>query len=243
MKAFAPYRIFSFSLCLALVAGFPFHKAGAAGGIQYLQYEDLKPYHFGFSVGLHTQDLIFDHSGIPDSKGYRWYGSVNRYDPGFSVGLIGDVRITDFLSLRSTPSIHFGSKEVTLVSTPAGNNPVTASVRSNYVLFPLNLRYRGHRTDNYRPYVMSGLSAGLNVGRDKQQPLLLRPVDLYWEFGTGMDLYMPQFRLVPELKVCIGLGDILVHHRNEQSGEVYQKYADALNSVTSRLIVFSIQFE
>jgi hypothetical protein len=215
----------------------------AQRNVQYLQYEDLKPYHFGFSIGLHTQDLILDHSGKTDLNGDTWYGNVPAYTPGFSVGVIADLRLADFLSLRTTPSIHFGSKDMTLVSEVATTPSVVANVRSNYILVPLSLRYRGARTENYRPYLLSGLSAGVDMGRDKQQPILLQPVNLYWEIGAGCDIYMPYFRLVPELKACFGLGDILVHQRSDQSSDAFLKYANAFDAITSRLIVFSVQFE
>ncbi len=232
-----------YSLLVLTALTIPTGRANAQKIIQYLQYEDLKSYHFGFSIGMHTQDLIMKHSGMTDSNGDTWYGNISNYTPGFSVGVIADLRLADFLSLRTTPTIHFGSKDITLVSNIASTSPVTANVRSNYILLPLSLRYRGARTDNYRPYVMSGLSAGIDMGRDKQQPLLLQPINLYWEIGAGCDIYMPYFRLVPELKVCLGMGDILVHNRTDQSSDAFQKYTDAFDAITSRLIVFSVQFE
>jgi len=211
--------------------------------VQYLQYEDLKPYHFGFLVGLHTQDLIFRPSGTPDSEGNKWYGNVPSYTPGFSVGVIGDLRLKDFLSLRLTPAIHFGSKEVSLKSDASGATVIKASVRSNYIMIPLSVRYRGSRSDNFRPYVMSGFSAGIDMGRDKREPILLRPINLYWEIGTGCDFYLPYFRLVPEIKLCVGMGDIFEHNRSDQDREAFMKYTNAFDKITSRLLVFSLQFE
>ena len=215
----------------------------AQNKVQYLQYEDLKPYHFGFLIGLHTQDLIFQHSGIADLNGNRWYATVPAYTPGFTVGVIGDLRLADFLSLRLTPSIHFGSKEISLISDAPNAAIEKASIRSNYIMIPLSLRYRGARNNNYRPYIMSGFSAGIDMGRDKRQPLLLTPLNLYWEIGTGCDFYLPFFRLVPELKFCLGLGDILIHKRSDQDSETFAKYTNAFDGVTSRLVVFSLQFE
>ncbi|MDP4276435.1 MAG: porin family protein [Bacteroidota bacterium] len=211
--------------------------------VQYLQYEDLKPYHFGFLIGMNTQDLIFNHSGKPDADGHRWYGSIPSYTPGFSVGVIGDLRLADFLSLRLTPTIHFGSKDVALITDAPGATPIYSEVRSNYIMLPLNLRYRGARTGNFRPYFLSGLSAGIDMGRDKREPILLEPVNTYLELGVGSDLYLPYFRLVPELKFCLGLGDIFIHDRSDEDSEVFLKYTNAFDKITSRLIVFSLQFE
>lgn len=211
--------------------------------VQYLQYEDLKPYHFGFLVGLHTQDLILEHSGQVDDNGERWYGSVPAYTPGFTVGVLGDLRLTDFLSLRLSPSIHFGSKDVILVGDAPGSESLKTQVRSNYFMVPLSLRYRGARTNNYRPYLMTGVSAGLDMGRDKKEPILLKAIHPYLEFGVGCDVYLPYFRLVPELKFCLGMNDIFEHNRKDQDGEVYLRYTNAFDRITSRLLVFSLQFE
>jgi len=219
------------------------HTVQAQKKQQNLQYEDLKPYHFGFLIGVHNQDLIPTHSGVADADGNRWYGSVNQYEPGFTVGIVGDVRLSENFSLRSTPSIHFGSKKMTLYPDNASLKPVVANIRSNYVLIPLLVRYRGFRNDNYRPYVLSGFSVGVDMGRDKLEPLLLKPANLYWEIGAGMDFYMHDFKLVPELKLCLGIGDILVHKRNDQTEDSYEKYAKAFDAITSRLFVFSLQFE
>jgi hypothetical protein len=207
---------------------------------QNLQYEDLKPYHFGFSVGFNQQDLIPTHTGTPDTDGNQWYGSVNRFEPGFSVGVLADLRLLDKFSLRSTPSIHFGSKVLTLYSTTPGLQPVESIIRSNYVLVPINLRYRAHRTNNYRPYLLGGLSAGIDMGRNKLEPIVLKPANVYLEIGVGMDLYMSQYKLVPELKLCLGLMDNLEHTREEVTSKAYEQ---SFEKITSRLIVFSLYFE
>jgi len=192
---------------------------------------------------MHTQDLIFSHTGKVDELGNKWYGSIPSYTPGFTVGVIGDLRLADFLSLRLTPSIHFGSKNVALISDAPDAVALNSPIRSNYIMLPLSLRYRGARSGNYRPYLLGGLSIGSDMGRDKNVPLLLKPINTYLEFGLGCDLYLPYFKLVPELKFCLGLGDIMVHNRTDQGSEVYLKYTNSFDKITSRLLVFSLQFE
>lgn len=236
-----PFRLYTRLAC-CLLAALPL-SIQAQRAVQYLQYEDLKPYHFGFLVGLHTQDLILEHSGHMDDNGERWYGSIPAYTPGFTVGVLGDLRLADFLSLRLSPTIHFGSKDMVLIGDAPGTEPLETQVRSNYFMVPLSLRYRGARTNNYRPYLMAGVSAGLDMGRDKREPILLKAIHPYLEVGVGCDLYFPFFRLVPELKFCLGLTDILEHNRADQDSEVFLSYTNAFDRITSRLVVFSLQFE
>ncbi len=210
---------------------------------QYLQYEDLRPYHFGFSVGLHTQDFQILHSGVQDEEGNRWYGNVPAYTPGFSVGVLGDYRIADALSLRLTPCIHFGAKTMNLFSDNPDNMTESVTVRSNYIMLPLHLRYRGARTNNYRPYIATGFSIGIDAGNRKNEAVELKPINTYWELAFGCDLYMPYFRLVPEIKLCIGLDDVFQHNRLDEASQAYINYTRAFDKITSRLLVLSFQFE
>lgn len=236
-----PKKVYLFLvLCLLLTCT---QQVLAKNPVRYLPYEDLKLYHFGFFIGMHSQDLYIDHSGIPDDNGTLWYGSVPSYAPGFSVGVLGDYRINDFLSLRLSPAIHFGTKDLALVSDQPGSEIITTSIRSNYIMLPLTIRYRGARTNNYRPYLMSGFSLGMDAGRRKRQEVLLKAINYYWEFGFGCDLYLPYFRLVPEIKFCLGLGDVFEHQRSDQGSDAYEQFTNAFDRMTSRLIVLSFQFE
>lgn len=210
---------------------------------QFLQYEDLRPYHFGFSVGLHSQDFQILHTGALDAEGKRWYGNVPAYTPGFSVGVLGDYRLSDAFSLRLTPCIHFGSKNMNLFSDAPDSEIETVTIRSNYIMLPLLVRYRGARTNNYRPYIATGFSVGIDAGRRKNAAVELTTLNTYWELAFGCDLYMPYFRLVPEIKLCIGLDDIFQHDRLDEASQAFVNYTNAFDRITSRLLVISFQFE
>lgn len=229
-------------ICLLsmLLRGMPL---SAQQKVQYLQYEDLRKYHFGFHVGLHAQDLQITHSGAKDINGAAWYGSIPSYTPGFSVGVLGDYRICDFLSLRTTPSIHFGNKNMAFVSDQTDCPVENITVRSNYIMIPVSIRYRGARTNNYRPYLMTGFSIGIDAGIRKHEEIQLKKLNSYWEFGVGCDLYMPFFRLVPELKFCLGLDDVFQHERSDAGSDAFVHYTNAFDKITSKLIVLSFQFE
>lgn len=204
-------------------------------------YADLKWFHLGFHVGLHTQDLILTHSGAV-SNGETWFAEIPSYSPGFSVGVIGDMGLNQFFNLRFSPSIHFGDKKFKFCEQTTGEE-FTTNVRSSYLNFPIDLKYSALRLNNYRPYVLVGAYGSLDIGRKKGNPLLLKSTDFGLEFGVGCDIYLPFFKLCPELKFCFGLVDLLEKDRPDLVDQANLKYTEALTKATSRMIVLTFNFE
>ena len=84
-------------------------------------YADMKRYHFGFHVGMHTQDLILTHSGVTTSDGKMWFAEIPSYSPGFSVGVIGNLYVNPYLNLRFTPTLDRG-EALDRVPRPGGQS-------------------------------------------------------------------------------------------------------------------------
>ena len=53
--------------------------------IQNRPYADLRPWHLGFSVGLHTQDLTFAHNGFVTEAGETGFMEQPSVSPGCCV--------------------------------------------------------------------------------------------------------------------------------------------------------------
>ena len=204
-------------------------------------YADMKWFHLGFHVGLHTQDLILTHSGV-STNGETWFAEIPSYSPGFSVGVIGDLYLNPYLNLRFTPAIHFGDKKFLFREQSSGEE-FTTNVRSSYLNFPLDLKYTALRLNNYRPYILAGAYGSFDIGRKKGNPLLLKSTDFGLEFGMGCDLYLPFFKLCPELKFCFGLVDLLEKDRPDLVDQTTLKYMQAISKATSRMIVLTFNFE
>ena len=211
-------------------------------------YADMKWYHLGFHIGLHSQDLILTNSGAVTSDGEIWYAEIPAYTPGFSVGVIGDLFLNPYLNLRFTPTVHFGDKGVTLVTKDYKENKnreatMNTSVRSNYLTFPLDLKYSAFRLNNHRPYVIGGVFAAFDMGRKKGEPILLKGFDYGVELGFGCDVYLPFFKLCPEIKFCFGLANLLEKDRKDLTHESDMIMTQALSKASSRMIVLTFNFE
>ena len=105
------------------------------------------------------------------------------------------------------------------------------------------MKYTALRLNNYRPYILAGAYGSFDIGRKKGNPLLLKSTDFGLEFGMGCDLYLPFFKLCPELKFCFGLVDLLEKDRPDLVDQTTLKYTQALSKATSRMIVLTFNFE
>ncbi|GAB3578599.1 hypothetical protein GCM10027345_17800 [Hymenobacter daeguensis] len=145
------------------------------------------------------------------------------YSPSLGVGFIGDARLggpeSPFI-LRFAPGVNFLTRKVEF--TPHGyqkpDSIVTQEVTSTVVQFPILLKYQSDRRRNSRMYMIAGINPVLTASNRRSDPLRnqLRAVDsdLTLEYGVGLDLFYPLFKLAPEIRFSHGLKNLLVPHND-----------------------------
>lgn len=211
--------------------------------VQNRPYIDQRKFHYGFYLGMHLQDMEIQNAGrIDPETGEQWYADVDKYDPGFTVGVLGDMRLSNHFSLRLTPGIHFGQKRVMMREQLSGKTQ-SQNIRSAYVSIPIDVKFAAPRYNNFRPYLIGGMSPTIDVTTKKHDAIRLKPFDLYLELGMGCDIYLPFFKLNPELKFCIGLLDILQKNRSDLIDNNLGKFTKALDGGHSKMIVLTFNFE
>lgn len=213
--------------------------------IQNRPFLDDRVWHYGFLVGLNIQDLSLANNGLPyinNGVVEYWYADVPEYTPGFSVGVLGELKANDWLSVRIIPTMHFGDKKVVFKEQRSGK--VTEQyVKSTYLSVPFDLKISAARFNNYRPYVVTGLAPTVDLTVKKGKELLVKRTDVMFEVGMGLDLYYPFFKMIPELKFCFGLNNILENNRTDLKDASLQRYSDALDKAQNSMIVLTLYFE
>ncbi len=211
--------------------------------IQNRPYLDMRRWHYGFLVGFHVQDLELKNNGYIDpASGEQWYADVDNYSPGFSVGVLGELRLTYHLALRITPTMHFGQKHVAFHEQVSGRDS-TQTLKSAYVGIPVDLKFAAPRYNNFRPYFIAGATPMIDLTTRKHRALLMKPFDCYLEVGMGCDIYFPFFKLNPELKFCFGLANILKKDRSDLIDNSLTKFTKSLDSASAKMIVLTLYFE
>ncbi|MEI7501865.1 MAG: outer membrane beta-barrel protein [Paludibacter sp.] len=232
-------RIDKYLLILALIL-----MVGSSISAQgNLPYVDDKRFHFGFSLGLGAFDFGVTPSMVStDGKIYKV--ETSSLKPAFSVGIISNLRLNKYLNLRFTPTLQFGDRTLNYYSE-SDKSILSTDISSIPICLPIYLKYSAERKKNYRPYVLWGGGGYLDLGRNKDKPVLLNTLDFYTEFGVGCDLYFSFFKLAPELKFAVGFNDMLtpISERTTGKTEDNKLYSTPLSKLTSRMLTLSFNFE
>jgi hypothetical protein len=205
-------------------------------------YIDQRRFHYGFLAGIHMQDMELDQNGYRDAAGNQWFAETPNYEPGFSVGILGEFYLTQHLALRVIPTMHFGTKNVTFLNQ-LNNERQYQSIKSTYISIPVDVKFAAERFNNYRPYMMLGVNPMIDLTVKQQKQLLLKKFDCYLEAGLGCDFYSPWFKFIPEIKFCFGLANIINKNRDDITDPSQLIFTESVDKGRSKMIVLTFYFE
>ena len=211
--------------------------------IQNRPYLDQRFLHYGFFVGLNMMDLEFKNNGYVDpASGEQWYTDVDNFQPGFTVGVLGELRLSKYLGLRIQPTIYFGQKHLLMHEQVSGRD-TTQNLKSTYISVPVLLKVAAPRYNNFRPYVVAGAAPSVDLTTRKHNAILTDRFDCFLELGMGCDIYLPFFKLIPELRFSFGLRDIIVHDRSDLIEESLLKFTKGIDRGPAKMVSLVFYFE
>ena len=219
-------------------------------------YIDLRPLHFGILVGANFQDVELENVGpqmvtLDDGTVVERNIVVDadKWNPGFTVGVLAEGRLSNHFAVRFAPTMHFGAKhlmfrDLTSLDQEGAPRQMTQDMKNTYLSLPLDVKCSAQRFNNYRPYVMAGVNPMINLTQGDQDCLRLKRYDVMLEVGLGCDFYLPYFKLNPELKFCYSLTNSLdTKHADELRDANLRVYANAVRSAHTKMIVLTFYFE
>jgi hypothetical protein len=214
--------------------------------------------HFGFAISGNQTDFRINpvpNSLLPDTvisdSRYRVKTVYSKPSAGFGIGLVTDFRLFEYVRLRLTPNISFGTRKIqyTLATRHRDSSKVfEKTVESVFLIFPMEVKIQSKRQANFSAYVIGGGGYTLDLSARKRagsastrgpnqlddNVKLLRD-DFFYSAGAGTDFYLQYFKLGFELKLLIGTKNLL---RKENS-----VFTNSIDKIRSRMVVFSVTFE
>lgn len=226
---------------LIIILGYS-HSFAQTQRIQHRPYADQRIWGFGFTVGIHAQDLILSHTGKVQPNGEVWHAEIPSYSPGFSVGIIADRYINEYFNIRAVPTLYFGDKKFIFREENTGEEEKT-TLKNNYLSLPILVKFSAKRVNNYRPYLLAGVYGNMEIGSKENQIMRLKKMDYGLQFGIGCSIYLPLFKLSPEIRFSLGLKDMIEKNRSDLIDKSLLKYTEALESGKPRMITLTFNFE
>jgi len=216
-------------------------------GLNY-QEIDHKRLHFGFTIGMNTMDFKVAPTMNQIGAAEMVVPELNVLSPGIHVAAVSSLKLLEDLHLRFLPGITLGQRAVLFYRGKTEGNKVLdkeMTIESTFVDMPLLLKYSSVRLENFRPYLLGGINLRYDMARNKDFDedegiyVKLKPMDLCYELGFGVDWYLPYFKLSTEIKYSVGILNVASSAQAVEEPE----YANALESLHSRLFMVSFHFE
>ncbi|WP_299579233.1 porin family protein [uncultured Sunxiuqinia sp.] len=226
---------------------------------------DDKKLHFGFTIAINTLDFSMEHyrpiGNNPDFVFEDWqnvdgheitaqdtvFADIAQPIPGLTVGIVSNLRLGEYFDLRFLPGLSFGERRLVYnvpvydISNVSSEALEFYSIKSTYIDLPLLVKYKSSRLNNQRPYLIAGPAMRIDISKTGKEDLVrVKRGGFYFEAGVGWDSYLPFFRLSTELKVSLGLGNMLNDGPDETQR---QYYTSAIKKLTSNVFTLSFHFE
>ncbi|WP_291867779.1 porin family protein [Maribacter sp.] len=181
-----------------------------------LENEDEPLLNWGYYLGFNQYDFKFSYiNNAPDI--------LVQKSIGFNVGLIGELRLNDFLDLRFEPGLSYSSRNLGFTGFTEERDAIR-EVKSTYINFPLLLKASTKRLGNWKPYLVGGVSTSMNLGSnetsldDNSAGTFRMKKSVYnYELGFGIDFYLEYFKFSPSIRGVFAITDELVRDADPNS--------------------------
>lgn len=239
---------------------------------------DTEPYHFGFILAINQMsysfDFVKDYQFIPHPSfeypdhmdphftpeaTYYMLSIEPIYQPGFTVGVVGNLRLGKYFDLRLIPSLSFGTRtikyymyrEADFLPEELKLIEEQKSIFSTFIEFPLHVKYKSKRLNNVAAYVIAGGNFKIDLASQKkwdidiQSPqgqqmtvtnnIRVKKIDVAAEIGAGFDFYTSYFKFGIEAKMSFGLLNVL-----DSQNLIYDS---SIENLQNRTFQISLTFE
>jgi len=208
--------------------------------VQNNQNVDKAPLSWGYYLGTNSFDFNFDY-------GQEQTDIFVERAAGFNVGLLGNLRLSEYVDLRTEPGLVFIQRNLIYAPDPRFQNEsdLRREVPATWIYLPVLLKFNTKRLNNVRPYVTFGVATARNLSSNEDNPddnfagqFRTDANPLFYEIGFGIDLYLYYFKFSPSIKGVFAFTDELVKDNRPNS-----PWTDNIDRLTSRGVFLTFTFQ
>jgi len=212
-----------------------FNKEKVANNRNYL---DQRRWSWGYYLGFNQLDFKIDrfveNEAILVTKNF-----------GFNVGLIGNVKLHEFIDLRLEPGVIFSNRDFDYTGFGEDNVSRIRETRSSYIYIPLVVKFSTRRLNNFKPFVTGGIAYANNLSSNEDNPsdnaanqFRLKTSNYFYEVGFGIDFYLEYFKFTPSIKGVFAINDELIRDKDPNS-----PWTSNIENLSTRGIFINFTFQ
>jgi hypothetical protein len=195
-------------------------------------YLGFNSYDFKFTYEEDLEDILIDNT------------------TGFQLGLVGDLRLNDYFNIRLEPGVFFINRNITYDESyfdgqAFNDSDLFREVKSTYVHFPLLIKASTKRINNFKPFIIGGVSMALNLSSNESNPddnsagqFRMTSTSYFYEVGFGIDLYLFYFKFTPSIRGIFAFNDELI-----RDNDVNSPWTGNINSMKTRGVFINFTFQ
>lgn len=194
-------------------------------------------------MGINTGQFTLDRERPEIGDSLMNIDVVNQ--SGFNLGIVSAFHLNKSFSIRFVPILVFTQRNLDFMfKRPNGKSYlVQKQVESTYLDFPLLLKYRSFRLNNFATYLVGGIKYSIDLASNEKVQnedinetiIKLARNSTSAEIGIGTDFFLPYFKFSMEIKMSYGLHDVLIHDDTYLSNPI--------NKILPRMFIVSLHFE
>lgn len=188
--------------------------------VEYLSNFDEDQLRWGFYLGLNYNDYNISYKAPQEFP-----NAYIETDPkmGFNIGLIGDLRLHQNVSLRLEPGLMTNTKTLYFRHLGTAMDSVREA-NGTFLHIPLLLQFNANRINNIRPYVAAGIAYDYNFASNFNNPddnasgeFRMTKNNFMYELGVGMDFYFYYFKFSPSIRGVFAVNKEMKDDENPNS--------------------------
>lgn len=239
--------VFSFFICLPAQA-----QLFSKERLKNIENFDNQRWSWGYYLGGNFYDFKFDYKDSGTGKDLK--DLIVKVKPGFNVGLIGNLRVNDYIDFRLEPGMAFVNRTLVFPEIrdaedeeiyPERTNENKRDITSTYIHIPLLVKFSTKRINNFKPFVEAGASTSFNLSSNEKSnsdnedgEFRMKTNAFYYEIGFGIDFYLYFFKFTPSVRGVFALSNELKPDDNPDS-----PYTGNIDKMSSRGLFINLKFQ
>lgn len=230
------------------------------GNFAYAQYPEVREkiinlptfddrfLHYGYYVGVNSYDFKF----LYEESYYKvkFKDIEVQSTTGFNVGLIGDLRVNKYINIRIEPGLYYSKRDLIFHKHPlfTDDSDRFREVKSTYIHLPLMVKFSAARINNFRPFVLAGISSDFNLSSNHKNiddnfsnVFRTEPQNFNYEIGLGFDFYLFYFKFSPSIRGIFSMqNEVIPDNVNDPADS---PWTGGITKMVSRGFAINFTFE